>query len=374
MEVLRYEEHKKFCGLAKPTQNPIEDILRQELRSLVRYAIIKSQVLKWWILKGNRGRFMRYLRAIQVVWFLYQDEADLGIFSRSWITGLLSIWISVLSVAEVKSETPVPNNSRSIVDSTPGKLSELVLIRQGNLPIILSAPHGGSGGISGVSPRTGKTEGIRQFVTVRDGMTDRLAIATADAIVRKSGKQPHLVVARFSRKFVDANRPPQWAYESEAAKPVYEMYHEAIRKAQVEVNEAFGRGILIDLHGQGADRNVIFRGTRNRFSVKHLLQEWGNEAFDGKTSILGMMAERGHTLFPECGKPDREHPSFNGGYITGTYGSGQKGTIDAIQMEFGYNSRSQANLKKTADDLAEALLEFTRSYLTAKPAESASGS
>lgn len=251
------------------------------------------------------------------------------------------------------------------------EMNELVEVRRGNLPVIISAPHGGHLGIDKAPLRTGKAEGIKQFATVRDGGTDQLAKSVSQAIERKSGRRPHLIVAHFSRRFVDANRPAEWAYESEPAGLVYEAYHESIRRARDWVLEEFGRGILIDIHAQGADRDTIFRGTRNKATVKHMLSKFGEEAFEGKRSIPGLLTERGYRIFPAPGDPAAEHKSYNGGYITGTYGSMAGGTIDSIQLEFGYNQRSPERINQTAEDLSDALIIYTREYLETDQGKSA---
>src|SRR4051812_28895668 len=84
----------------------------------------------------------------------------------------------------------------------------LVMVAEGKLPIILSAPHGGANPIDGVPERKG--EGIPhkpgKFVTSRDTGTEELAGMIADAIEARMHKRPYMVVAKFHRKYCDANR------------------------------------------------------------------------------------------------------------------------------------------------------------------------
>lgn len=276
--------------------------------------------------------------------------------------------VQVCEAQKIEAQQPQRKAAALRVSSD---LNELVEVRRGDLPIIISAPHGGRLGIDKAPLRTGKAEGIKQFATVRDGGTDQLAKAVSQAIERKSGRRPHLIVAHFSRRFVDANRPAEWAYESEPAGLVYEAYHESIKRARDWVLEEFDQGILIDIHAQGADRDTIFRGTRNKATVKHMLSKFGEDAFEGKRSIFGLLTERGYRIFPAPGNPATEHKSYNGGYITGTYGSMKGGTIDSIQLEFGYNQRSPERIKQTAEDLADALMIYTREYLETDQGKSA---
>ena len=98
-----------------------------------------------------------------------------------------------------------------------------VAVQRGDLPIILSAPHGGRERIVGVPVR--QRQNVRQFKISSDLNTDKLTQLFADAIERKLGKRPFVVSAQFHRKYIDANRPPSRAYETDAAKGPYGAYH-----------------------------------------------------------------------------------------------------------------------------------------------------
>src|SRR5947208_318345 len=88
-------------------------------------------------------------------------------------------------------------------------LDKYVVVQKGTLPIILSAPHGGTLALAKVPERKGG-EGVAQFVTVRDVNTDLLATKLAEAVSKQLPGKPYLVVAKFSRKYIDANRPATW--------------------------------------------------------------------------------------------------------------------------------------------------------------------
>src|SRR5207244_1253228 len=90
---------------------------------------------------------------------------------------------------------------------------DLVVVRRGTVPVILSAPHGGREAIPGVPPRQGK--GVAQFRTAADTNTAELAEAAAAELERRLGGKPFVVIARFARKYLYANRPPEGAYESD---------------------------------------------------------------------------------------------------------------------------------------------------------------
>jgi len=242
------------------------------------------------------------------------------------------------------------------------KPEDLIVVREGAIPIILSAPHGGRKAIPDAIERKG--EGVVQFVTVRDDNTDALAEKIAANLEKSLGGKPFVVIAKFERKYADANRAAANAYESDAAKPVYDYYHKSIKSAREAIDKKWGDGLLLDIHGQGAEVNTIFRGTAKAKSVKYLLDRHGEEALSGPKSIFGYLAKHEVKVEPAPGSKAEENKQFNGGYIVQTYGSADGGRIDAIQMEFGTNLRSKLNLDATAKTAADAIAVYAKEYLS----------
>ena len=241
------------------------------------------------------------------------------------------------------------------------KIESLVTIELGDLPIILSAPHGGRDDIPGLAERRG--EGVERFNPRSDSNTDVLTERLADAIEKQFGKRPYLVIARFHRKYVDANRRSQDAYESQEAKVVYESYHQALAKARSQVMERWGRGLLFDIHGQSVEPTAILRGTQNGKTTTHLVSRFGREALSGETSVFGQLASQGIPVIPAVGADDRERAGYDGGYTVITYGSGSGGTLDAIQLELGGELRSKEAIPSTALKLANAIAAFAKEHL-----------
>jgi len=238
----------------------------------------------------------------------------------------------------------------------------LITVWAGMLPIILSAPHGGREPIPGIPARKGI--GVSQFTSERDANTDRLAERVAAKIEETLSAKPFLIIARFERKYVDANRAEDGAYESEEARAYYLAYHRALERACDQVRRSWGRGLLLDIHGQGAEVQTIFRGTENGRSTSALERLFGREAIAGRNSILGQMAERGYKIVPPLASHEPER-RYRGGYTTQTYGSHRGTGIDAIQLELGTSLRSRVNLERTAAHLADAIAVFAREYLPA---------
>lgn len=236
----------------------------------------------------------------------------------------------------------------------------LLTVWAGILPIILSAPHGGRQSIPGVPVRSGS--GVSQFATGRDNNTDELAETIAVRLEKRFNARPFLVVAHIERKYLDANRPSESAYESGEAKIYYDDYHGALREADERVSRDWGHGLLLDIHGQGTQAEAIYRGTGNGKTVVSLTQRFGTEAITGTKSIFSQLELMGYKVLPSTTESHKEQ-RYVGGYIVQTYGSHRGRGVDAIQLEIGTKLRARANLERTATDLAEAIAVFAQEYL-----------
>ncbi len=242
--------------------------------------------------------------------------------------------------------------------------SRFVRTQAGELPIILSAPHGGKMVVPDVAVRKGEglPTGGSGFVVDRDTGTEELAQQVAESIEKRFGKKPYFVIARSHRKYLDPNRPPEIAYEDADAKPVYDAYHSALSNSCREVQQKFHKGLLLDIHGQGTEKNTVFRGTQNGKTVTLLRERFGETAHLGETSLFGRLQTHGWKVHPDP-LDGREQAAFRGGYIVQTYGSHQGFGIDAIQLEFGADYRTKNACEKTATTLTDAIAEYATSFL-----------
>ncbi|MCX7044140.1 MAG: hypothetical protein NTX50_01470 [Candidatus Sumerlaeota bacterium] len=249
--------------------------------------------------------------------------------------------------------------------------NDFIAVQKGNLPIILSAPHGGQKDIPGVDPRKGEglEKGPRGFVASRDSNVDQLAFELSAALERKLGKKPYYVVAKFHRKYIDANRPAEIAVEDAKARTVYDGYHGALGNYCTEAVREFGYGLALDIHGQGTSSNTVFRGTQGGRTDRWLVKQWGEKAHSGPESLCGLLAAQGIKVFPTNNDPEKS--GYGGGYIVRT--CGEREGIGAIQLEFGSEFRKSANIKATAAKLADGIAEFIRLYQPRKRAAAQGG-
>lgn len=241
--------------------------------------------------------------------------------------------------------------------------NDLVEAERGDLPVIITAPHGGRDDVPGCGLRT--ATGSR-FVTGADFNTDRLARGIAAELARLTGKKPYLVIARFHRKFIDANRRADEAYGDAGCRAAYEHYHAVIRGFVDEVQAKQSNAMLFDVHGQSAYRDAILRGTRHGVAVSRLLARAGPPAVTGPDSVFGRFAAMGYHIQPPnelspAGRVETKH--YTGGHTVDLYGSHNADGVDAMQLEFGRDLRGNDIVDLTARDAARAIAAFRERYL-----------
>ena len=251
--------------------------------------------------------------------------------------------------------------------------------RAGNLPIIITAPHGGR-----LEPTTIPDRNCATCTTVMDGNTLELAYQIDTAIRQVFGCFPNIIVNRLHRKKLDANREiVEAAGGSAEAEVAWEEWHKFIQAAKNDIVRRYGRGILIDLHGHGhtiqrlelgylttesdlrlSDATLATPPYRDKMSIKNLVLNNLN-GFNAAQLVRGQFA-LGTLLaannFPAV--PSQQDPApavadeyFNGGYNTFRHGSRDSTTIDAIQIECNFTGvRSTFEARRSfATQLANSL-------------------
>lgn len=281
------------------------------------------------------------------------------VFDWVRLATLLCLWITSISVNANGQETKAV---AKVIESDD--IEQLVMVSEGQLPVILSAPHGGTLKITGVETRqgTGMKTGPAGFFTGRDGGTSELALALADALEKATGKRPYLVISKTHRKYLDPNRPSEIAYEDSDAAPVYQRYHGSLQRFCQAILEKHHTGLLLDIHGQGTSSKTVYRGTGNGKTVARLKERFGESAHAGENSLFGNLNRLGWTVYPYPAD-GKEQSGFTGGYIVQTHGSHKPNGLDAVQLEFGSEYRSKDNREKTAEVLAKATVDYIKEYI-----------
>jgi N-formylglutamate amidohydrolase len=293
------------------------------------------------------------------------EESDAGLHEDRWeepmtvlrgiASGALALTISVGACA------------------AGGAPKDLVLVHTGTLPIVLTAPHGGRLDIPDVAERTAPDAAHAKAFTKWGGFhaggdanTDTLALRISAEIEKLTGHRPYLVLAKFKRKFVDPNRPAELAYADPRAAPYHALYHSTIRQFVDDIRHGYGAGLLLDVHGESKDGDVLMRGTGNGDTVTLLVRRAGVRAITGPDGLFGQLEAQGFKVFPSDRLPlwsGSENAGFNGGYTVNTYGSQNADGIDAVQLEFGSRYRRGDELDRSAGQAARAIVAFYKAYL-----------
>jgi len=239
----------------------------------------------------------------------------------------------------------------------------------GTLPLIVAAPHGGRLEPSDIPDR-------KEGVLVRDAETDLLALALAEAIYRRAGARPHLVLCHLKRNKVDCNRDALVGTGGNAkALATWSAFHEAIERAR----EAAGSGLFLDLHGHSHEiarvefgyllsaeqlqkTGAAFEALAASSSLANLAGRAGSSfenLLRGRESLGGLLESSGYDAVPS---PKTLHPGdepyFRGGYNTARYRTG--GVADgffSLQVECprpGVRD-TPGNRRRFAEALAEAI-------------------
>ena len=159
---------------------------------------------------------------------------------------------------------------------------------------------------------------------------------------------------------LDVNRSPAEATEAAEALPAYRAYHAQLAQFVADIRQRFPQGgLLLDIHGQGHEAGMIFRGTQAGLTTQALIERHGPQAIQGRTSLSGQLAARGYRVSPPIDAPSLHESRYAGGYTVMSYGSHRPDGIDAIQLEFGRDLRSSPRLPQ---DLAASLIAFLHDY------------
>ena len=254
----------------------------------------------------------------------------------------------------------------------------------GNMPLIISAPHGGL-----ISPVSIPDRSCSGCTTVNDFNTQELARALANAIHHRTGCWPHLVINRLHRRKLDANRDlPEAADGNPVAGQAWMDFNDFLGNAKNAVIKQFGKGLYVDMHGhahsiQRLELGYLLYSTELQLpdstlnqplyigysSVRNLaLNNIQNlthaEILRGEQSLGTLLDARGYPVTPSLADPfpDMGEDYFSGGYNTARYGSYSGGTVDGIQIECNRTGirDSMTQVMRFSDSLAVVLLDFMR--------------
>jgi hypothetical protein len=224
--------------------------------------------------------------------------------------------------------------------------------RTGNLPLIITVPHGGTLEPASIPDRTCGITGI-------DTRTMNLVREIDYEIFQLTGRYPHIIICHLARIKLDANRDQAEATCNGIESLVYfTEWHSFIDSAKSIIMRDWGKGLSIDLHGHGhviqrLEWGYLLSGAELAVDDATLDQQ----SYIEKSSIRSLAGSNSGSLTHSQllrgvhslgsllnswgipGVPGNQtpypggDPYFSGGYNTLRHGSFYGGTIDAIQLE-----------------------------------------
>jgi len=245
----------------------------------------------------------------------------------------------------------------------------------GELPVIISEPHGGSLLPPEIPDRTYGT-----FAT--DSNTEDLARKIRTEFGNRFGLLPHVIMCRLDRDKIDCNREIiEGAQGDPEAEQAWNEFHNFTGYSVTNVTQRHGRGFYIDVHGHGhavqrlelgylltdaqlnlSDATLNGSATyQNNSSIRTLSVESPLSfaaLLRGSNSFGGLIGDEGYPSVPSpaTSGPGAD-PYFNGGYNTDRYGSDDGGNIDALQIESNYDGVRDTSGNRTtfAQSLARVM-------------------
>ena len=244
-------------------------------------------------------------------------------------------------------------------------VNRLVARYRGALPVILTCPHGGDDQPPGVeNPRTGAGLPAEcRFKIKTDRFTRTVTRGIAQVLYDIFAEAPYVVLANFHRKYIDANRSPDCAFEDPDAQRFYDEYHNTIREFVDEIRvDNGGLGIIFDIHGTDVvpgDPAEVYLGTLDGDAISNLLGR-DPRAMSRRRSLPGLLREDGYVVSPaDFGIPEK----LRGDFTLEAYGSSNIDGIDAIQIEIESAVRTDEKRRdEFIEDLAHAISSLASRY------------
>lgn len=264
-----------------------------------------------------------------------------------------------------------------------GGQESYVTFLPGNMPLIISIPHGGY-----LMPDEIPERPCVNCAKNQDVFTLEIGLGIRDVIYRLTGHYPYVIINNLHRTRLDPNRNVDEAADgNQDAEKAWHRYQGFIDSASALVTGEFGKGLFIDLHGhrhliRRTELGYLLSGEELQFddemlnlnafteysSIRNLVSaNQGALSFSqlvrGPSSLGSMLCDLGYTAVPssDIPSPAAGEPYFSGGYNTTRHGSSSGGSIDGIQIELDLVLRSDlARRDKLVEDLSKVLLDFLR--------------
>ena len=315
---------------------------------------------------------------------------------RAATTWILGPDADATQTLRATSSTIATDFSADATTPTPGQTyigrNAYVEYIAGDLPIIITVPHGGSLVPAEIPDRTGS-----DITTVRDSNTEELGRTIGNVFANRVGGRPHIIIMRLRRTKIDANRAiVEATLGNRLAGRAWIEFHSFTEAAVEAVIDRHGTGFYIDLHGHGhaiprlelgyllssgtlalPDATLDTEAVESESSIRTLSRTSAAsfpEILRGATSLGALFEAEGFPSVPSPAAPGPGNAEyFNGGYNTDRYGSRRGGPISGVQIESHFMGvrDSQASWERFAAALVDVMTEYLTRHGATSPAGTA---
>jgi len=252
----------------------------------------------------------------------------------------------------------------------------------GNMPLVISVPHGGNILLPDVPVRS-----CKGAVTVTDTRTIELAMEIQKAFQKKYKVFPSIIISHLSRKNVDQNREIEdGSCGNESMKKPWNQFHNYIDTALAMATRTYGSTLYIDLHGHGhtvqrLELGYSLNGTElpdiskknkqadlaAKSSLNNLFRLNSKADFEelmiGENSFGTMITKAGSAAIPSKQMPvlNEGEKYFNGGYNTRKYTSSAYPQVFGWQIESNYKGvRDPEGRPVFAKNFSDVIMKFIK--------------
>jgi hypothetical protein len=249
----------------------------------------------------------------------------------------------------------------------------------GNLPIVLSAPHGGYNKTNEISDRT-------RSALNQDKQTLELTLDLQKEFYNATGRYPYVIINRLHRTELDPNREYEVATQGDSIAGIaYNEFHEFIESAEKDVFEKWGTGFYIDIHahpyqdrkielGYLLEADLLFFSDEElnddlfiiKSSIKNFIKKSKYsfaEVIRGEVSLGAMLEKQGYPSLPSPEKPEpKDQFFFSGGYNTAVHASKPEYNFNGLQIETYWDGLRDTpeNINKFSKVFVEILIDYLK--------------
>lgn len=293
---------------------------------------------------------------------------------------VLMLAVAVFLPGSLAAESHQPVSQDYIPGVTYWGRNNYIEYVAGDLPIIISAPHGGY-------LKPAEIRNRRYGNKENDSKSQEYAREVAAYLEQLTGKRPHLIINHLQRVKLDPNRSIEEAAQGDlAAEQAWSEFHGFIEAAKTTITAQCGRGIYLDFHTGGHSKEILVElgyglsgpalartdeqlnqpNYINKSTLKSLAYRPGiyfPAIIRGSTSLGALVQAEGYPTIPS---PIYPYPNgnqyFPGDYDIREHSSLKGGSIDGIQVETAATLLRDTVRADYAFALAKSITAFYEQY------------